>query len=108
MTKITIFKKNDLFLGFESIGHSGYENRGKDIVCSAISTALQICVIELGVLKLKFDLKKDEKKGYLYCKLKEDEAQKAQVAFKTLEIALLDLESQFAKYLKLEVKDEVN
>ena len=48
------------------------------------------------------------KKGYLNCKLKEDEAQKAQVAFKTLEIALLDLESQFAKYLKLEVKDEVN
>ena len=108
MTKICIFKKDNLYVGFESVGHSGFAEKGADIVCSAISTTLQLSVIQLDVLKLKYNLKKDENEGYLYCKLKDCDLEKAQVTFKTLVIALRDLENQFANYLKLEVKDEVN
>lgn len=37
MIKITIFKQNQLILGFECKGHAGYATLGKDIVCSAVT-----------------------------------------------------------------------
>ena len=109
MTKITFFKINNLFYGFEATGHSGFGELGKDIVCSAISTALQMSIVEFNVLGFKFSTKKNDKKGYLYCKLLNSEDFKtAQSIFSSLNIVLKDLEKQFTRYLKLEVKDEVN
>ena len=112
MTKVKYIKKNNLFWGFIIEGHSGYSEEGSDIVCSAISTASQMTVVGLGVLDLKYKLKKDEKRAYLFCELVPStnfiQLESAQPFFKTLEITLKDLECQFAKYIKTEVKDEIN
>ena len=37
MTKVTIFKQQGLYKGFEVSGHSGYADAGEDIVCAAVS-----------------------------------------------------------------------
>ena len=113
MTKITFYKKNNLFWGFKVEGHSGYGAAGTDIVCSAISTATQMTVVGLkNVLKLKLDVKRDDKKAYLHCKLaktaQHSEILSAQSWFETLKICLEDVESDYKKYLNLEVKDEIN
>ncbi len=43
MTKLVVFKKGEHFAGFECLGHSGYAQQGEDIVCAAVSTAVQFC-----------------------------------------------------------------
>ena len=50
MTRITFYKSNGVFYGFEEKGHTGYEEAGRDILCSAISamTMLIINAIEIS------------------------------------------------------------
>ena len=38
MIKVRITKENDLVLGVKLLGHAMYADRGKDIVCSAVSS----------------------------------------------------------------------
>lgn len=110
MTKITFFKKNNLTVGFRAEGHTGFAEEGNDIVCSAISTATQMTIVGLqDVLGLKISLKKDDRNALLECKLasKESEIEKAQSFFKALEISLKEIEQDYKKYMKVEVKDEI-
>lgn len=37
MTKITFYRSDGIFYGFEEMGHTGYGEEGGDILCSAIS-----------------------------------------------------------------------
>ena len=37
MTKITFYRDDGIFYGFEEQGHTGYGEEGDDILCSAIS-----------------------------------------------------------------------
>ncbi|MBP3412459.1 MAG: ribosomal-processing cysteine protease Prp [Oscillospiraceae bacterium] len=41
MTKVEIFNQDGRINGFSVSGHSGYGEEGSDIVCAAISTAVQ-------------------------------------------------------------------
>jgi len=45
MTKVEIFRKNGNIIGYKASGHSGYSEQGSDIICSAISTSLQMTLI---------------------------------------------------------------
>lgn len=112
MIKIIFYKKNNLLFGFEANGHSGYAETGSDIVCSAVSSMTQMAVVGLSeVLNLKLNTKKD-KNGYLLCKLSEKNTSeaitKAQDFLKTLLISLEDVEKDYKKFIKLEVKDEIH
>lgn len=49
------------FVGFNISGHADYADYGKDIVCAAVSSALQMVTNGLTeILKLKCEIKKDE------------------------------------------------
>jgi uncharacterized protein YsxB (DUF464 family) len=112
MTKITFYKNKDFLIGFEVVGHTGYAEQGSDIVCSAISSMTQMTVVGLDqVLKIKLNVKKDAKKGYLICKISKnssnEEITKAQNLLTTLKISLEDVEKDYKKYINMEVKDEI-
>ncbi len=51
MTKIVFYKSGDIYYGFREIGHSGYDDAGRDIVCAAISamTMLVINTVEVSI-----------------------------------------------------------
>ena len=44
MTRLVVFKNGEHLIGFSCSGHSGYANAGEDIVCAAISTAVQLVI----------------------------------------------------------------
>ena len=68
MTKVEIFRKNGNIIGYKASGHSGYSEQGSDIICSAISTSLQMTLIGIQeILKLKLILNND---GFLDVDLK--------------------------------------
>ncbi len=37
MIKVTIFKRDDEYMGFSVEGHANYAEKGKDIVCASVS-----------------------------------------------------------------------
>ena len=50
MTRITFYKSKGVFYGFEEQGHTGFDDAGQDVLCSAISamTMLIINAIEVS------------------------------------------------------------
>lgn len=111
MTKIQIFKNNNLIVGFEISGHTMSAMHGQDVLCSAISAISQsTCLGILDVLKLKADLQKNDKKGFLKCdlqKLGAKQIESAQVLLKTMQKSLEDIAIGNEKYMKVEVYDEI-
>lgn len=55
MIQAKIFKSEELYTGFGFSGHSGYADSGEDIVCAAVSSAVQLTVNMLGALNYKVD-----------------------------------------------------
>jgi len=106
MTKITIFKKKGMICGFQVKGHSGYAESGSDIVCSGISTATQMTLAGLKeVLKLK--VKDDVKDAYMQVLLDEFDNEKAQALLSAMQITLESITKEYARYVKMEVKEDV-
>ena len=50
MTKVTFYKENGVFYGFEEKGHTGFGEEGDDVLCAALSsmTMLLINAIEVS------------------------------------------------------------
>lgn len=108
MTKITIFKKDDIIWSYQVKGHSGFAEEGKDIVCSAVSTATQMTLVGLKeVLKLKVESIIED--GFLQVRLlDEDENNRdAQILLNTMFLTLQDIAKNYAKNVKMEVRKDV-
>ncbi len=102
MIKIYIFKDDKFINGFQVKGHSRFAESGKDIVCSAVSAVTQMTVKGLDeVLGLKTNLTIED--GYLQVLLDENRLD-AQVLMLTLEKTLEDIQNQYPKFVKMEVK----
>ena len=41
MTEIEVLRKNGRIINYKAVGHAEYDEYGSDIVCAALSTALQ-------------------------------------------------------------------
>ena len=108
MTKVEIFRKNGNIIGYKASGHSGYSEQGSDIICSAISTSLQMTLIGIQeVLKLKVDFKIND--GFLDVDLKNislDKLTQTNILTETMAIFLKELTKQNPKYIRLVEKED--
>jgi uncharacterized protein YsxB (DUF464 family) len=112
MTKIKIFKNNDVYMGFECSGHSGYAEFGKDIVCASVSSIMQACILGIvKVLKVKAIIEREDKKGYIKIELPLDLDKnildRTQVLFETVRVSIEDLLDGYSKYISMEVIENV-
>ena len=108
MTKVEIFRKNGNIIGYKASGHSGYSEQGSDIICSAISTSLQMTLIGIQeVLKLKVDFKIND--GFLDVDLKNislDKLTQTNILTEAMAIFLKELNKQYPKYIRLVEKED--
>ena len=108
MTKVEIFRKNGNIIGYKASGHSGYSEQGSDIICSAISTSLQMTLIGIQkVLKLKVDFKIND--GFLDVDLKNislDKLIQTNILTEAMAIFLKELTKQYPKYIRLVEKED--
>lgn len=108
MTKIKFYKTNNNYFKIEAMGHTGYADCGKDILCASISSILQS-----GALGLKNVLNLNPKientvDGYILIELpNKQNLESAQVLFLTMLESIKDLQSGYSDYIKLEVIDNV-
>mgnify|MGYP003480467335 CR=1 FL=1 len=106
MTKITFYRKDNNLLGYEVSGHTGKDERGKDLLCAQISTVAQLGVVGIKeVLKLNAFCEISD--GYLKVSLTEKEAnsEKVQTLFQTCLKSFKSIVIYEEKYAKLEVKN---
>lgn len=108
MTKVEIFRKNGNIIGYKASGHSGYSEQGSDIICSAISTSLQMTLIGIQeVLKLKVDFKIND--GFLDVDLKnisQNKLTQTNILTEAMAIFLKELTKQYPKYIRLVEKED--
>lgn len=106
MTEITFIKRNGLYVGFNAIGHAGYAEEGKDIVCSAIS-ALTINTVNSLTDINNEDVSVDIKDGDLSVRIKSNKEESSQVLMKSLELGLTGIQDEYGiKYCKVVYKEE--
>lgn len=108
MTKVEIFRKNGNIIGYKASGHSGYSEQESDIICSAISTSLQMTLLGIQkVLKLKVDFKIND--GFLDVDLKNislDKLTQTNILTEAMAIFLKELTKQYPKYIRLVEKED--
>ena len=108
MTKVKIFRKNGSIVGYKATGHSGYDEQDYDIVCSAISTSLQMTLVGIQeILKLNPNFKMDD--GFLEVDLKnidEDKMKDVNLLTNTMFIFLKEFSKQYPKYIRLVEKED--
>ncbi len=106
MTKITFYKKNNLFIGFEVKGHTGKDEYGKDLLCAQLSTVAQLAIVGIeDVLKVKAFHEISD--GYLKISINEKDSNNndTQVIFKTCQESFKSIIIGEEKFANLEVKN---
>lgn len=67
MTTVTFHSEGDRIVGFDVVGHSGYAEAGSDIVCAAVSSAVNLAdAVVNTVLGLSASVKTDPAKAAVF------------------------------------------
>lgn len=110
MIRVTFFKHNGNYFRFESSGHSEFDEYGKDIVCSAVSTLAQTLVnsiFKLGIVDPTVQVEDD---GYLNCEISTDqnvlENIEIQTIFKVIKIGIEGISEVYNENVEL-LEEEV-
>ncbi len=104
MTRVEFFDQGGRISGFSVSGHSGYAEEGADIVCAAVTTAVQFaeCVIS-DVLGNRCKTKVNEKEARITLNLPavcEDE-EAVQAVLAGMMLTLCELRDQYPDYIEV-------
>ena len=108
MTKITIFRNRDqVFTGFDCLGHAGYAEEGEDIVCAGISALVINTINSLGVYtKEKFSTDSDEETGMITLRFDAPAGHDADLFMKSLVLGLQGIQNTYGNdYIILTFKE---
>jgi hypothetical protein len=93
------YSKDGICVGFEVRGHSGFANSGFDIVCSAVSCAVQMCCNGITeVVGVNADIFVDS--DTVSMKIKSDD-ERVQVLLESLRMEIGLLEENYSKNISL-------
>ena len=108
MVTVTMLHRNGRTAGFLSTGHAGYGEAGEDLVCSAISALTQTCLLGLtdviGLSGRQLEWSVDDEKGItciLSCDTDEEQQQKAELLFSTMEAGLRSIQESYRGAIKI-------
>ena len=105
MTQITFYRTAAAeYTGFTCSGHAGYANRGKDIVCAAVSVLVINTVNSLEqITHEKIHVETDQDSGVIRCRFLDRPLKETSRALvESLVLGLSQIEKQYGKnYCKL-------
>ena len=109
MTEIRFIRNSEhKFVGFICTGHAEFDEKGKDLVCCAISilTINAINSIE-KVAKKDAEVNEDEENGNLSIILKDDPDERTETIFRCLILGLKGIRAEYGgNYLRVIDKEE--
>ena len=108
MIRAVLYGGKTGYTGFRAAGHSGYDEYGRDVVCAAVSVLGCTCVNALENLHGVLVRMRENDDGILDFDLPvlpEDRRDGAQLLMGALAQGLRDVQEQYPKYLRLEIKE---
>lgn len=108
MTVITVLYKHGAPIGFDAKGHTGYAERGEDIVCAAVSAVTQTAAIgitELVKAECAFEVSDGELHLMLGRSVKGEQLKQAELILETMLMGLRSIETEYSDYLKIEKRE---
>ena len=103
MIQAIVKKKDDQIIGFHIEGHSGYEDRGKDIVCAAVSALAINCVNSIDVFTGdRCIVENDEAQGMIDLLVQGNISEPAELLLKSLVLGLEEISKSYGnQYLSV-------
>ena len=103
MIKISIYRNDESkVIGFRSVGHAGYADRGEDIVCAAVSVLIINTVNSIEHFTSDtFDYKENEKKGQIDFKIISNLSNESSLLLNSLVLGLQGIMENYGQeYIK--------
>ena len=111
MTEIEILRKNGRIISYKAVGHAEYDEYGSDIVCAALSTALQFPLVGFqDVLEIypRFEISSE---GLLSVELADmdlkGKEREVNTLLESMVVVLRGLAKEYPKNIKLVEKEEI-
>ncbi len=110
MTTVTLFSAQEMFCGFECVGHAGYAKAGSDIVCAAVSALTLTCANALeSVANIQVKVNQRPKDAFLQVLLPQnlnlEQLHDSQILLKCLQQGIGDLARQYPKHVHLSIQE---
>lgn len=102
MIRAAFYKSQGLLTGFAFSGHSGYAEAGKDIVCAAVSSAVQLTANMLEAFDYDIDVSEEENE--LICKVKNSDESSSNMIV-SLKLHLESILEEFPKTIKITISE---
>ncbi|MGI6700886.1 MAG: ribosomal-processing cysteine protease Prp [Christensenellales bacterium] len=108
MTKVAIVRKDNHIVSVECSGHTGYGDKGEDIVCAALSSVIQTALLGLmQVAGIDAEYVRRDEEGYFKVtipELNDIKRRDADMILDTMLAGVSDLYSSYSDYIELEVR----
>ena len=104
MIKCEFFTEDDRITGFTVSGHSGYEERGKDVVCayvSAVVTMAEATINDVCGAKAKVRVKEEDARVTLTLPASCDEEESVQAVLSGMMLTLISLREDYPDYIEV-------
>lgn len=105
MISVEVFRdEKDRINGFKSTGHALFDDKGKDIVCAAVSilTINTVNSIERFLPDEDLEVFSDEEKGIIECRLGKSVSEKASLLLETMVFGIENIAETYGKkYVRL-------
>lgn len=102
MIKINLVKSDGIYKEITIEGHSGYEELGKDIVCSSVSTAFYISLGLLEKVSKDFKYFCDEKNAKMKLQITKP-SEISNLIFENLVEFLTSVSKEYSKNVKINI-----
>ena len=104
MTRCEFFTENDRITGFSISGHSGYAEAGSDIVCAAISAAVELTITTVNDVcggKAKLRVKEEDARVTLTLPASCDEEESVQAGLAGMLLYLCGLRDEYPDHIEV-------
>ena len=109
MINVTIYKnRNNDIVGFETEGHAGYDDSGKDIICAAVSMLVINTVNSIEAFTdtdIEVKSNNDNDNARISAKVTGHQSGEAAVLLKSLELGLTQVAKGNPKYISITFKE---
>ena len=104
MTKCEFFTEDDRITGFSVSGHSGYAEKGQDVICAAISaivTMAEATINDVCGAKAKVRVKEEDARITLTLPAACDEEESIQAVLAGMLLTLCNLRDEYPDYIEV-------
>ena len=110
MIRLCFFERNGVICGFDCEGHSGYGEKGSDIVCAAVSAAVDLVESTVNdIAKVGAEVVVDKQKARVRLVLPDKMGKEARPVSESVLLAmyktLSGYESEYGKYLSVSKRE---